>query len=160
MSGETPFFRLFGRPMPTKLSHVVQEIPVSPTYRKRSAEKEYRKRWHSSKAYSPGDLVLVRKGDSQPFLHKGIVTRQVARYTYEIDLGHYKRIYNQRHMKSLSLPNTHWKDYRSADEAYDAIESGVTDPIVTSEDRGQRQLPGRRSTRSRHPVERYGVRSY
>ena len=163
VTGETPFFRLFGRPMPTKLSIALQIDSASPTCRTRSAHDEYSKRWHTRKTYRPGDSVLVRKGDRQPFLQKGVISRQVSRFTYEIDLGNYTRRYNQRHLKSLDTHDTQpgGSDYPTADEAYDSV-----DPIDTERIRQPNGSPEtnqtnpRRTTRATKPVDRFGVISY
>ena len=158
MTGETPFYRLFGRPMPTRLSRIVQNDTSSPSSRTRCAESEYRKHWHTSRSYKPGDQVLVRKGDKQPFLQKGVIEKQVAQYTYKVDLGNHTRVYNQRHLKSLA-PETHthtyFEDYQTADEAYDS-----TNPPEAPPESSSANQPSRRSARTRKPVDRFGVSAY
>ena len=161
MTGETPFFRLFGRPMPTKLSRCVESDPISPTYRTRSAKDEYEKRWHTkSTPYKAGDIVLARKGDKKPFLHKGVIIKQVAQYTYKIDFGGYTRTYNQRHLKSLQHETkTHWQDYMNANEAYDAVPPASTDVTQASTEETTHR-PIRRSNRQTKLVDRFGVVTY
>ena len=98
VTGKSPFFRLYGREMSTRLS----KIAVSQTQvvcRPRDVSKEYEKKWSITKNYEPGQRVLVRKQEKQPYKHEGVVVRKVGQYTYEININNQLCRYNQSHMK-------------------------------------------------------------
>ena len=101
VTGQTPFFRLYGREMNTKLA----KLGVSPTKpvssRTRDVAAEYSKRWSTVKHYTPGQRVLVRKQPGQPYMQEGVVVCAIADHTYEIKIGGAYRRYNQSHLKTL-----------------------------------------------------------
>jgi hypothetical protein len=108
----TPFHRLFGRPMRTKLS-LLNEQSVNVSCKARQPKYEYSKRWISRiKNYKPGDKIIFRKGKQSSFQYSAVVSKRVGRYSYEIILDDgSKRIYNQCDLKlnyRKDMPNTSW----------------------------------------------------
>jgi hypothetical protein len=157
INGETPFFRLFGRAMPTKLSRMLESEGVTPTSRTRSPENEYKKRWSTIKAYDIGDQVLVRKGDGHPFKHLGVIARKVANFTYEVDFGTHCRKYNQRHIKPTVIEEDF--NVEPAVEAYEAVEASLpATPVPDPPAVIAKPVPANR--RNRKLVDRFGVVAY
>lgn len=149
VTGETPFSRLFNRPMSTKLS-CLNGVPRSPNCRNRDVQSEYAKRYSRSRIYEDGQRVLIRKGDGKPFIHEGEVCRQVGRYTYLVRLGGRIVCYNQRNMKPLYGKGVSLDEYEEADKAYDAVRVPCGETKAPSISLEQLEAP---------PVRRYPVRS-
>ena len=128
VNGFTPFFRLYGREMSTRLSKLnVMDESKMLTCRPRNVAREYEKKWSIIKSYLPGEKVLVRKQNKQPYLFQGVVIGKVGDFTYEIELGGKRCRYNQSHLKPAKGDID--KDTEWAEQAYD--EAAVPE-IITS----------------------------
>lgn len=161
ITGETPFMRLFNRPMSTKLAQL-NDQDAAPVMRKRNVDSEYAKRWASKdKNYKPGQSVLVRKGDRQPFDVQGIIKRTIGKYTYVVEINGREVRYNQRNLKPSGgyFPNV---DCYDADRAYDDVT-----PIHVVANRSSNDVPAIKSdcirrypSRNRKPPQLYGERYF
>ena len=154
ITGETPYFRLFGRPMSTKLSRV-NDCSNAPVMRKRFVKAEYAKRWSSvDKNYQPGEHVLVRKGDGHAFEYRGLVKRKLGKYTYLICLNGRDVKYNQRNLKPFKGV---WmeSDCDDAAKAYDDVASSHSIVSPNLQPRFSRY-----PSRVRRPPQFYGERVF
>lgn len=132
VTGETPFWRFFNRPMRTKLSLLsVSDDENGPTSRPRDVVAEYSQRGRE-KTYHEDDFVLARKGDGQPFNTPGKIMRRVGRYTYEVFINGRRRRYNQRNLKPSSEPpmNDDFSAYEAVDEV--ARETTPADNVIST----------------------------
>lgn len=122
VTGETPFYKFFGRSMKTKLSRLAITDDLRPTCCKRNIVSEYSKRGGCKKSYNAGDTVFLRKGDKTCFKTVGVVSKQIGPFTYEVNIDGYIRKYNQRHMKpagsTIINPNYAYED---AHDAYNEV---------------------------------------
>ena len=85
VTGETPFYRFYGREMHIKLTKIAM-TPTQLVCRPRNVAREYAAQWSIMKHYEPGQSVLVRKQTRQPYAHEGVVIRKVGKHTYEIKM--------------------------------------------------------------------------
>lgn len=95
---------MFRGHMRTKVSLLqVSDSATGPSSRKRDVHKEYGLKKGQEKSYAPGDNVLIRNGDGQPFYLRGEVIGRIGKYTYEVRGYKSNRIkkYNQRNLKPI-----------------------------------------------------------
>ena len=110
-TGETPFFRFFGRIMQTKFSKINPHR--APTASPHNVSHSYAKKRSHVVKYNIGDKIYYRKGIRDTFRHPGVITKICPNNAYEISND---RIYNQFHLKRR------FKDNDSAwQNAYDAV---------------------------------------
>ena len=109
VTGATPYEKMFGRPMRTKLSQITLH-DQSPSTVPRDIEADYSKRFVPREVqYQAGDQVLCRKGRTEKFFtHPAEISKRVGRGAYQVKLPNgYFRVYNQCNLKLLPpLPNS------------------------------------------------------
>ena len=169
VTGETPFYRLFGRDMDTRLSRIRDGPTKQVTSRPRNVAQEYRKKWSVHRNYKIGSSVAMRKGDGTPFDQFGIVSGRRGKKSYEVraDDGRV-RIYNQRNLKALTALPVHDHSYEEAEQAYDAVDHLISEsrtdqrggPIVQEFSHSQSSHTPRYPRRTRQEVDKYGVQPY
>ena len=121
MSGETPFFRLFSRPMKNELSALSES---SPTTAPRNVVKYYEevntRRNAKLVNFAPGDTVFARKGAGAKFDVPGEVVKSVGRGAWLIQTPAGDRVYNQSNLQ-LRYGNGYdgQDDFEDQEEAYD-----------------------------------------
>ena len=100
VTGETPYKRLFGRPMRTKFSELSLE-PSSPVCPPRQVHLEYAKQIRSKVlAYQPGDLVFFRKCKGNPYIGEGIILNVAGTNSFRLKTNDgLVRTYNQCDIK-------------------------------------------------------------
>lgn len=158
VTGVTPFFRLFHRPMPTKLSRLHDTLKSS-SYRDRNVKNEYAKRFSRSRSYEDGQRVLFRKGEGKPFIHEGEIQRQVGKYTYLVSVDGRAVRYNQRNIKPLYGESLSMDNYEEADKAYDTVKMPYNKVPVSETSPELPETSVRRyPIRSRRPPAFYGKR--
>lgn len=171
VTGETPFYRMFGREMSTKLSYLSVDGECYVKSRSRDVRAEYSRRRAVVKNFRPGEMVMVRKVCREPFKFKAKIIRKIGAYSYEVDMDGRSCVYNQSNLKRL-LDADFDEDAR-AEEAYeDAVARSLGD--VDKREREQASVgpsservpevlevpevsvPLRRSTRIRKQPQRFG----
>ena len=101
VTGVTPYERMFGRPMRTKLSQLTDH-EHSPSTVPRDIKADYRKRFVPREVqYHTGDKVFCRKGRTEKFFtHPAEIQKRVGRGAYQVKLPNgYLRVYNQCNLK-------------------------------------------------------------
>lgn len=117
VTGESPYFRLFGREMSTKLSLTsVGDFRV--VGRKRNLKEEYLSRKAVNKHYEPGQTVFVRKLVKEPYKYEGKIIKRVGNHNYEVEVNGRRSTYNQSNLKLRFDTDT---DNYFADLAYDDV---------------------------------------
>ena len=104
VTGATPFARMFGRSMRTKLSQITVH-DSSPSTVPRDLTTDYRNRFVPREVqYQPGERVLCRKGRTEKFFtHPAEIQRRVGRGAYEVRVPNGQtRVYNQCNLKRVS----------------------------------------------------------
>ena len=72
VTGQTPFFRLYGCEMVAKLTKLTgNNNPI--VCHTQNVASEYKKLWSTTKVYRPGQRVLVWKKHKQPYIHEGTI---------------------------------------------------------------------------------------
>lgn len=102
MTGETPFHRMFGREMRTRIGNMIPgHRPL--TVPARDTEKEYSKMKESRvhRKYKTGDQVKYRLGRGKPFMYEGIILSQVRQRTFKLKTANGVRIVNQYHLRPI-----------------------------------------------------------
>ena len=143
MTGETPFHRLFGRQMRTKLSllQVGTSPEKGPAVPARDATAEYirksRKAVH--RTYKVGDTVAFRTGMKQPFTGRGTILKRLSNRTYEVQIhaGQGERIakYNKFHLKPINDTLSADSELDEQEAAYDAVLDDVPPPVKQAQPR-------------------------
>lgn len=133
MTGQTPFYRMFGRSMRTKMSELMFS---SATSSGRNVESEYVKRGNSRIVnYKPGDAVYVKKGFTEShFCHPAIVLKCVGRGAYKVKFyDDSVRVYNQRFMKRRFKKEVDSYDDLMIDSALNEVDhrSGASSDITS-----------------------------
>ena len=123
MNGETPFYRLFGKEMSSKLSRIAVSSNGKVVGRRRMARTEYAGRRSVRKSHEPGQSVLVRKLAKEPYRWKGKVLRKVGNYCYEVEINGRSNVYNQANLKHAGICVDD-RAYERADDAYDDVDVG------------------------------------
>ena len=102
MTGHSPFFLMFGRCMPTKISNKIG-MGQNPWMEPRKADKEYQQRTttHKSREFKCGDEILFRHGKGSPFSNKGKIIKQVGRRTFQIETESGKRVFNRFNLQPI-----------------------------------------------------------
>ena len=122
--GETPFYRLFNRPMRTEISSLSFD-GVSPSSSPVNRRKVYnylnRRRKARCVRYSRGDSVLARRGKGEPFTIPATVVKRAGRGSWLLDTPSGKRVYNQFNLIAPKSPAPA-PDYSEEDAAYDSVQ--------------------------------------
>lgn len=100
ITGTSPFERMFGRPMRTKLT-LLGNSPKGAASSPRDVRQEYARKYKPRTVnYCPGQTVFFRKLRGEPYSHRGTVKEKVGQHSYKISTqGGYDRIYNQTNLK-------------------------------------------------------------
>jgi len=119
MTGETPFYRFFSRPMRTKLS-LLSECTASSS--SRNASKEYANKYTGRVvSYKVNDRIFYRKGYGTLFNGKGKIIGVAGKNSYKIlTENNLTRVYNQCDLKRRYENNTP-VDYDYANDLYDSV---------------------------------------
>ena len=100
-TGETPFYRFFGREMRTKLTTLQRECRLQVS-RRPNANRYLKKNGYSSH-YEVGDRVWLRRGKGNPFSYRGVISSRVKSGTYNMTLEDGgQRVINQYHLRPRS----------------------------------------------------------
>lgn len=162
VTGQTPYFRLYGREMSSKLSKLSLTSGNNATCRKRNIPVEYGKKWTISREYKDGQQVFVRKGKGEPYKYVGVIIRKIGNGTYECEVEGRVCRFNQSHLKPR-VSKTDQYDLENALKAYDSVVSKpIGNDVVNAPNDDVRPFTEvtspptlRRSTRSRHLPDRF-----